>query len=530
MIRIRQIKIPLTEEDKLSKKCSKLLHLRETDLKKINIVSKSLDARHKPNLYFVYTVDVMVDKEKEVLAKVKNDDIFLAPSMEYVFPPSGDKVLMKRPIIVGMGPAGLFCGYLLALNGYKPILIERGECVEERTKSVSTFWETGALKPNSNVQFGEGGAGTFSDGKLVSNVKDSANRKHFIFNTFVKFGADEKILYENKPHLGTDKLCLIVSKMREAIIDMGGDVLFNTTLTDIIVKDNAIRAIEINHHETIETDILVLALGHSARDTLRMLELRHLPMEAKAFAVGIRLQHSQKLIDQNQYGRSDLPLDPASYKLTYKASNGRGVYSFCMCPGGYVINASSEDRKLAINGMSYSKRDSGNANSAIIVTVNPRDYGNEPLAGITFQEELEQKAYQMGMGKIPTQLFKDYLNDLPSQKLGTINPKFKGHYHLTNLNELFPSFINDSLKEAILHFDSQIKGFANDDTILSAVESRTSSPVRMIRNEKGESSIMGIYPCGEGAGYAGGITSAAIDGMKTAEFIAQLYHLGRVNK
>ncbi len=526
MIRLRQIKVDLNKSsiEDIKNKCAKKLKVKTSSINDIKIIEESIDARRKPQINLVYTVDISIDNEMNILSKIKDNDVFIAHAEEYKLEKTGTIKLKNRPIIVGTGPAGLFCGYLLAEAGYKPLLIERGECVEDRVKTVEEFWNTGKLNKESNVQFGEGGAGTFSDGKLVSQVKDNKYRKKKVFDTFIKCGADECISYMNKPHIGTDKLRNIVINMRNEIKKMGGEILYNTCLTDIKVVDNQITSININNDKWLDTDILVLALGHSARDTFKMLYARNLEMMSKPFAVGIRIQHPQKLINKSQYGSEEVPkLGAASYKLTYKAKNGRGVYSFCMCPGGYVVNASSEDNMLAVNGMSNSKRDSKNANSALIVTVNPTDFGESPLDGIKFQQELETRAFNAGRGMIPTQTYKDYKNNTISKNIGSIEPIFKGHYKLSNIRDIFPPYINESLIEAIDYFNSKIEGYSSDDAILSAVESRTSSPVKIIRDENGVSSILGIYPCGEGAGYAGGITSAAIDGIKVAEFIVSKY-------
>jgi len=526
MIRVRQVKVNINEDtiDNIKKRASKKLFVRPDQIKSISIYEQSIDARLKPDIYFVYTVDVCVDNEEYVLNRCKSNDVLITPKEEYVFNITGTSTLSKRPIIVGMGPAGLLCAYLLAENGYKPLIIDRGESVDERVKTIEEFWSTGKLLTNSNVQFGEGGAGTFSDGKLVSQVKDSSFRRKKVFSIFVECGADPEIMYVNKPHIGTDKLREIIKKMRNKIINMGGYFRYNTCLTDIILESNKIKSIEVNNNETIDTDILVLALGHSARDTFKMLYDKNINMEGKPFAVGIRIQHPQEMINKNQYGLVSHPkLGAASYKLTYKASNGRGVYSFCMCPGGYVVNASSEEKRLAINGMSNHARDSKNANSALIVTITPKDFGEHPLDGIKFQRDLEEKAYRVGNGLIPIQKYSDYKNNIESTKLGSIEPIFKGNYKLSNINEVFPNYINESLKEAIEYFNNKIHGYSNPDAVVAAVESRTSSPLKILRDESGICNIDGIYPCGEGAGYAGGITSAAIDGMKVAEFIAQKY-------
>lgn len=525
MIRLRQIKVDLNKSsiDDIKEKCAKKINIKSSSIKYIKIVEESIDARRKPQINLVYTVDVSIDNEIDILSKVKDNDIFITPNEEYKIDSFGDIKLNNRPIIVGTGPAGLFCGYILANFGYKPILIERGEPVLDRVKTVEEFWKTGKLNKESNVQFGEGGAGTFSDGKLVSQVKDSKFRKKKVFDTFIKCGADRCIGYINKPHIGTDRLRDVVINMRNEIISMGGEFLYNSCLTDIKVDNNKITSININNSKWIDTDVLVLALGHSARDTFNMLYNHKLEMVGKPFAVGIRIQHPQKLINKSQYGMEETRLGAASYKLTYKAKNGRGVYSFCMCPGGYVVNASSEDNRLAINGMSYSDRSSKNANSALIVTITPDDFGSNPLDGIKFQQKLEANAYNKGNGMIPTQIYKDYKNNIESKKLGSVEPIFKGNYKLCNINEILPSYINESLVEAIEYFNNKIKGYSSDDAIISAVESRTSSPVKIIRDDSGVSNIGGIYPCGEGAGYAGGITSAAIDGIKVAEFIISKY-------
>ena len=526
MIRIRQIKIPIEKDNinHLKKKASIILKCPESDIQKLSISKKSLDARKKPNIFYIYEVDIDVKNEKHLLKKHQsNKDIFLTPEEKYVYPKIGNKKLRHRPIIVGSGPAGLFCAYLLAELGYRPIIIERGEKIEERVKSVENFWKTGVLNKNSNVQFGEGGAGTFSDGKLNTLVKDKSFRMKKVFEIFVESGADKDILYTNNPHIGTDVLRKVIINLRKKIIDFGGEFRYKTTLTNINMIENKMTSIEINHKEIINTDILVLAIGHSARDTFEMLDKKAFSLEPKPFAIGLRIQHSQELININQYGKNSKLLPPASYKLTYQTKEGRGVYSFCMCPGGYVVNASSEERRLAINGMSYHDRNSQNANSAIVVTISPKDYGTNPLDGLTFQRELEEKAYALGNGKIPIQTLKDFHNFVESKKLGNIKPIFKGDYQLADLNKLFPSYITDSIKEALPNFEQKIPGFNDDNAILAGVESRTSSPVRIPRNENLESSIKGIYPCGEGAGYAGGITTSAMDGLKVAESIISTY-------
>ena len=519
MIRVRQVKVHI-DNNNLVKKIASKLNVKESDIKYYKIVKKSIDARDKNNIFYIYEVDIEVLNEEIILKNNKSNDILKSEPVNYKIEVTGTNKLNKRPIIVGSGPAGLFSAYYLAKLNYKPIIIERGEEVEKRIKSVEEFWNNNKLNINSNVQFGEGGAGTFSDGKLNTLIKDKLGRKDEILKIFVENGADPSILYKNKPHIGTDILMKIIKNMRDKIISWGGTYRFSTTLTDIIQEDNKIKSIVVNNDETIETDILILAIGHSARDTFNMLYNKKINMSSKPFAMGIRIMHPQEMINMNQYGTNRL--GSADYKLTYKTSNGRGVYSFCMCPGGYVVNASSELNRLAINGMSYSKRDSKIANSAIVVTVSPEDYGNNPLDGIEFQRKLEEKTYEIGKGNIPIQLYGDYKNNKVSNKFN-YDPCIKGNYNFSNINEIFPNYINEALKEAIDNFNYKIKGFNRDDSIIAAIESRTSSPVRIERNELFECNIKGIYPIGEGAGYAGGITTSAIDGLKVVEIISSIY-------
>lgn len=524
MIRIRQVKVKIKSSEKeIIKNIADKLKIKEDEIIEISIKKKSLDARDKQDIHYVYEFDVEVKDENKVL-KRRSKDILKSPKEEYVFNINGTKKLQHRPIIIGAGPAGLFCGYMLAKYGYKPIIIERGEKVEDRIKTVEKYWETGELNKESNVQFGEGGAGTFSDGKLNTLVKDKMFRNKKVLEIFVEAGAPEEILYINKPHIGTDLLRTVVKNLRNKIINMGGEFRYNSCLTDINIENGKINTIEINHNEIMNTEILVLAIGHSARDTFRMLNEKSIGMSAKPFAIGVRIQHKQDMINKSQYGENELDLPPASYKLTYKASNGRGVYTFCMCPGGFVVNSSSEENRLAINGMSNFKRNEENANSAVIVTVTPEDFGDNCLSGLEFQERLEEITYKKGNGKIPVQLFGDFKENKISKEFGEIKPIMKGNYEFANLQEIFPEYITKSLIEAINEFDKKIKGFSNDNSIIAAIESRTSSPIRIERNENTQCNIGGIYPCGEGAGYAGGITSAAMDGIKIAENIAKIYY------
>lgn len=516
MLRISQLKLPVTHtREQLEKKLLKTLKISRSELKQYRIRKRSLDARKKPELEYVYSVDLEVRNEERVLRQLRGK-VQKVSERPYRVPEHGTEKLSDRPVIIGSGPAGLFCAYLLVLEGYRPLIIERGAPVRERKKDVETYWETGTLNPDSNVQFGEGGAGTFSDGKLNTLVKDPAGRNRYVLETFVRFGAPEDILWEQKPHIGTDILIGVVEAMREKIKELGGEIRFHSQVTDILPDE---QCLVINGSEKITTSAAVLAIGHSARDTFQMLFERGFDMEAKSFAVGVRVEHSQKMIDENMYGRETRgSLPAASYKLTEKLENGRGVYTFCMCPGGYVVNASSEPGHLAVNGMSYHGRAGENANSAVIVTVTPQDYGSDhPLAGVQFQRKLERRAWEEGQGSVPVQRFEDFCEDRKSTAAGCIKPNIKGHYRFANVRSIFPEELAVSLQQGIRKMDRKIRGFAQNDVLLSGVESRTSSPVRISRDDDFRSNIPWIYPCGEGAGYAGGITSAAMDGMKVAE-------------
>lgn len=525
MIRISQLKLPITHtESELKKKIAKTLRCGEKSFS-YEIIRQSLDARHKEDKKFVYTIEVSIENEKKILQKVHNNNIMSTIKKEYVFPKAGNRELSHRPVIVGSGPAGIFCAWYLARAGYRPLVLERGEEAEKRRETVDRFWKNGVLDPESNVQFGEGGAGTFSDGKLNTLVKDSFGRNREVLKRFVEAGANPEILYQHKPHLGTDVLVDIVQTLRRQIEEMGGSFRFRSKVTDLKIENGRLTGVEIDHKELLPAEICVLAIGHSARDTFFMLKDRGLTMEPKAFAVGLRVEHPQTLINEDLYGEKESRiLGAASYKVTHTCRNGRGVYSFCMCPGGYVVNASSEEGQLAVNGMSYQARDGRNANSAVIVTVTPEDFPQEgPLGGIAFQRELEKKAWQLGQGKVPVQLFGDYCGHKPSQSLGEVTPCIRGEYVLSDVRSILPKEIGDSIEEGIHAFGKKLPGFDREDALLSGIESRTSSPVRLVRDREGLSNISGVYPCGEGAGYAGGITSAAMDGIKTAECIASAY-------
>ena len=515
MIRVRQIKI-----DVLKDNTDLVINLamKKAGILKDNIISskinkRSIDARYKDKIYYVYEIDFNLKNENNI--KLSND-VAKIENEEYDYKPI-KKELSTNPIIIGSGPCGLFTAYMFADAGFKPIVFERGADIDSRVKDVELFWQNNKLNINSNVQFGEGGAGTFSDGKLNTQIKDTKRIKK-VLDIFIKHGAPAEIAYDYMPHIGTDKLREVVKSMREYIISKGGKFYFNSCLTNIVTEDNKVSEIEINGKDKYKTDYLVLAIGHSARDTFYMLNDNNIKMENKPFAVGLRIQHNQSTIDNNQYGKYAKYLPPASYKLIHNI-NGRGIYSFCMCPGGYVVNASSFANKLVVNGMSNYARESGIANSALVVTVNENDYGTNLFDGVKYQEQLEKKAYEIGNGLIPISRYEDYKSNRISTSFGSIKPVFKGKYQFANLNELFSNTINNSIKDSIEYFSTKIKGFNNPDAILAGVEARTSSPIRIIRNDNFESNIAGVYPAGEGAGYAGGITSAAVDGIKVFEKI-----------
>ncbi len=529
MIRIPQLKLHIRHtKEELTLAVKKELKLPHENFT-YTIKKRSIDARKKQELHFVYAIDVALPEKEEqrILAKAKGK-VVPAPREEYAFVPCGTKPIKQRPIVIGAGPAGLFCSYFLAKHGYAPIVIERGEPMEDRIRRVEEFWSGGALHTESNVQFGEGGAGTFSDGKLNTMVKDPSGRIRKVLEIFVEHGAPEEILYINKPHIGTDNLRHIIVSMRKQMISWGAEFRFSSKVTDLVLQeDGSIKGVTVNDSTTIESQVVVAALGHSARDTFEMLITKPLTMENKAFAIGVRIEHPQEMIGRSQYGESYRELPAADYKLTHQCENGRGVYSFCMCPGGFVVNASSEEGRTVVNGMSNHDRSEKNANSALIVTVTPEDFVNEgftgPLAGVQFQRKWEEAAFKEGHGKIPIQLFGDLLSGQKSVTIGEIVPNTKGKYSLSDLRNCLPEYILCSLKEGILAFDKKIPGFAREDAVLLGVETRTSSPVRIVRGEDYQADIKGFYPCGEGAGYAGGITSAAVDGIKVFEAIASIY-------
>ncbi len=527
MLRIQQLRLSLDEpKECLEEKIIKKLHIHKEDLLEWHLRKESIDARKQNDFHFNCCVDCKV-KNEDTLLKKKIKDVTKAPDESYTIPVCGMVGLSTRPVVVGFGPAGMFASLLLAQAGFRPIVIERGECVEERVKSVQEFWEKGILKENSNVQFGEGGAGTFSDGKLTTRVKDK--RIYKVLEEFVRFGAPKQILYEAHPHIGTDLLRNIVRNIRKEIQSLGGEIYFQSQLEDVEIQKGRLEAIIVNG-KRIPCEQMILAIGHSARDTLRMLMKRGFYIEPKPFAIGARIEHPQSIIDKAQYKSfaGHPRLKSAEYRLTYQASNGRGVYTFCMCPGGYVVPSASMQGGVVVNGMSEHARDGKNANSALLVQVRPEDYGNTPEKAIAFQEDLERKAFlKAGSNyKAPAQLVKDFLKHRPSTVMKSVTPTYALGVTPCDLHDILPSYVCEAMEEGIKGLDRKLKGFAMDDAVLTGIETRSSSPVRITREKDCLCvGIQGCYPCGEGAGYAGGIVSAAIDGLRCAEKIIEIYHL-----
>ena len=545
MIRINQIKLPIfeaegqTEEELVKAKVIKLLKIKKDGIRKLKLIRRSIDAREKKNIYFVYTVDVRLhdsivgpvkETEETFVKKLKNNNITVIESIPFSI--TENEILKNsdiRPVIIGCGPCGLFAAHSLIKMGLKPIIIEQGANVDERAEIVERFFETGSLSETCNIQFGEGGAGTFSDGKLNTSVKGQQSYIRYVLEQFVSYGADKNILIDQKPHIGTDILIDIIRSMRNDLIANGADFYFDTKLTDIEISDGKLNGIWVKNLKKKEdahflpANYLILAIGHSARDTFYMLRDKAFDMEKKSFAMGVRVQHPQEIIDRALYGEDRLCdkeriLGPASYKLTHRLKDGRSIYSFCMCPGGYVVNSSSEDKRLCINGMSYNDRGSGVANSALIVNVNADDFpSDDVLSGIEMQRNIEKNAYKLCDGIIPYESYREF-KDGCEYPVGHCfyTPQFKGYAAAANVRSILPSFMQEAIIEGMEAFNRQINGFNMDEAIIAGIEARTSSPVRILRDKNGMSNIYGVFPAGEGAGYAGGITSAAIDGIKSA--------------
>ena len=516
MIRIREISMPPEHNiAQLSYEAARLLKISNSKVRHIKLVRRSVDARKKPDVRIVYTVDVAIEgSEQKILKRSGCKRAAIAPS-SYYKPPQ--KVpLQKRPVVVGFGPAGMFAGLILALAGQRPLILERGEDAATRHQKVQKFFETGILDIKSNVQFGEGGAGTFSDGKLNTGINNP--RISWVLEQMVAAGAAEDILFDAKPHVGTDVLLTVVQNIRQRIISLGGEVRFNTRVTGIRHEDGKLTGL-LADEEIIDCDRAILAIGHSARDTFAMLNNLGITIEPKPFSMGVRIEHLQQTVNEAQYGKNDPVLPPADYKLV-KHLDEETVYTFCMCPGGYVVAAASEDGRVVTNGMSYSDRGGENANAALLVTLNPKDFPYDgPLGGVQWQQEIEEAAFQVsGSYKAPAQTVGDFLAKRPTREAGAVRPTYRPGVVWCDLHKVLPEKITDALEKAIPMLDSNLKGFAHPDAVLTAPETRSSSPVRIVRDEtKQSASLLGLYPAGEGAGYAGGIMSAAIDGILCAE-------------
>jgi len=534
MLRLTDVQLPLDHpESDLPAAILARLGIAADELTGYTVFRRGYDARRRSAIMLVYTLDVEVKNEAAVLARFKGaPHVGLAPDTRYKFvasavakAPAGQ----QRPVVIGLGPCGIFAALLLAQMGFRPIILERGKAVRERTKDTWGLWRKRELNPESNVQFGEGGAGTFSDGKLHSGIKDPKHYGRKVLTEFVKHYAPEEILYVSKPHIGTFRLVKMVEAMRETIESLGGEFRFQAKVTDLDIDNGQggrqIRGVVLENGERIATEHVVLAVGHSARDTFQMLYDRGVYVEAKPFSIGFRIEHPQSLIDRARFGKfAGHPLlGAADYKLVHHAKNGRAVYSFCMCPGGTVVAATSEPQRVVTNGMSQYSRNERNANSGIVVGITPADYPDHPLAGIDFQRELESRAYLLGGENYdaPGQLVGDFIKGRPSKEFGSVQPSYKPGVHLTDLAPSLPDYAIEAIREALPAFDRQIKGYAMHDAVLTGVETRTSSPVRIKRQDNFQSmNVKGLFPAGEGAGYAGGILSAGVDGIKVAEAVA----------
>jgi hypothetical protein len=528
MLRLTEVQLPLDHpEHALKAAILDRLGIPEEDLLSFSVFRRGYDARRKSDIVLVYTIDLEVKQEAALLARHARDRrLQVAPDTGYHFVARAPAGFANRPVVIGMGPCGLFAGLILAQMGFRPIILERGKSVRERTKDTFGLWRKRVLHPESNVQFGEGGAGTFSDGKLWTQVKDPKHYGRKVLTEFVKAEAPEEILYVSKPHIGTFRLVKMVEQMRETIEELGGEIRFETRIEDIEIEDGRVRALHLAGGERLAADHVVLAVGHSARDTFHMLYERGVHVEAKPFSVGFRIEHPQSLIDRCRFGphAGNPVLGAADYKLVHHCSNGRSVYSFCMCPGGTVVAATSEPNRVVTNGMSQYSRNERNANAGIVVGITPDDYPGHPLAGIDFQRALESKAFELGGGdySAPGQLVGDFLAQQPSTEFGAVLPSYKPGVRLGDLSPSLPEYAIAAIREAIPAFDRQIRGFAMHDAVLTGVETRTSSPVRIRRDDHSLQSIntRGLFPAGEGAGYAGGIMSAGIDGIRVAEAVA----------
>ncbi|MFZ6673675.1 NAD(P)/FAD-dependent oxidoreductase [Undibacterium sp. Xuan67W] len=528
MLRLTDIQLPLDHpESAIQAAILQRLGIAEEDLVSFIIFRRSYDARKKSAIVLIYTIDVETRQGDQLLTSIKNkSNITITPDTSYRFVTHAEAPPALRPIVIGFGPCGLFVALILAQMGFRPIVLERGKEVRERTKDTWGLWRKRELQPESNVQFGEGGAGTFSDGKLWSQVKDPKHYGRKVLTEFVKAGAPEEIMYVSKPHIGTFRLVKMIEEMRANIEALGGEIRFQQKVTDIDIEDGQVKGVQLENGSYIPTRHLVLAVGHSARDTFQMVHQRGIYVEAKPFSVGFRIEHPQSVIDKARFGPNagNKILGAADYKLVHHASNGRSVYSFCMCPGGTVVAATSEPGRVVTNGMSQYSRNERNANSAIVVGITPADYPEHPLAGIDFQRKLESLAYQLGGENYnaPGQLVGDFLAKKTSTELGTVVPSYKPGITLVDLAQALPAFAIEAIREALPEFDKQIKGFAMNDAVITGVETRTSSPIRIKRDDHSLQSLntKGLYPAGEGAGYAGGILSAAIDGIRVAEALA----------
>lgn len=527
MIRLTELRLPLDHApEALKTAIVQKLAIDSTDLTEFSVFKRGYDARKRDAIMLVYTVDAQVVNEAEILQRFSNDPhVSLSPDTSYYFVTQAPKQLPHRPLIIGFGPCGIMAGLVLAQMGFQPIILERGKQVRERTKDTWGLWRKGVLNPESNVQFGEGGAGTFSDGKLYSQIKDPKHYGRKVLAEFVKAGAPEEILYVSKPHIGTFRLVKMVENIRAQIEALGGEVRFQQHVTDVLIEQGQMRGVLLANGEQLRSDHVILALGHSARDTFKMLFEREVFMEAKPFSIGFRIEHPQALIDQARFGKQagNQLLGAADYKLVHHANNGRSVYSFCMCPGGQVVAATSEENRVVTNGMSQYSRAERNANAGIVVGITPEDYPGNVLAGLAFQQRWESRAFELGEGsyQAPAQLVGDFLKGLPSKQLGQVEPSYQPGVHLTDLATSLPDYAITAIREALPAFERQIKGFSMYDAVLTGVETRTSAPLRITRNEHLQSlNVKGLYPAGEGAGYAGGILSAGVDGIRVAEALA----------